>query len=181
MIELLVTVSIVALLVSFSVPSFRTAINNRQTHAVAETIENALRLAQSTATQQSRSTTLCLTNSTPSASLVAAAPNSNCVANGKYWFIQTNTLFTDENPAYLRGGTFGDIGPNVAITGPATLDFSALGRTSVATRQVYKFTNPYADFKSTATRYLGVTVEPGGQIRMCDSSRSMSNSADGCP
>jgi type IV fimbrial biogenesis protein FimT len=181
-IELLVTVSIVALLVTLSIPSFRTATNNRQTHAVAEMIQTGLRLAQATAVQQGRPTIFCLTNSAPDSSLISATdPNPNCADNGKNWFIQTKNLFNDDNPTYVQGGSFANITSNVTITGPGLVTFSTLGRLSGLTAtQTYKFSNSYSDFVSPTGRHLEVNVDVGGQIRMCDSARTASSAPDGC-
>lgn len=184
LIELLVTVTVVALLVTLSIPSFRTWTANQQTRAVAEVIQNALRLAQATAIHQSHTTTLCLTDSTPTAGLVTdkASTNGNCTNNGKNWFIQMDALFNGESGQFVQGGSFGNIGPNVVITSPATapVSFNSFGRTTAGATVTYQFTNPYGDFKSTTTRSLNITIDPGGQIRMCDSSRNIATSPDGC-
>jgi type IV fimbrial biogenesis protein FimT len=186
MIELLVTISVIALLVTLSIPSFRTWVNNQQTRAAAETIQNALRLAQSTSLHQSRSVTLCLTDATPSSSLVSAG-NTNCVTSGKNWFVQMRSLFTGEAPAgadqsalYVRGGTLGNVSSNVTITlhGAAGtgLTFNSLGRlTGEAGSVYYTFENDYGDHA------LAVTVDVGGQVRMCDLSHTSLNLPDACP
>jgi type IV fimbrial biogenesis protein FimT len=191
LIELLVAISVIALLVTLSVPSFRTWTANQQTRAVAETVQNALRLAQANAVHQGRLTTLCFTNSTPSSSLVTgttATGNANCTTNGKNWFIEMDRLFTSGSGVgttaeYVQGGTFGNISPNVTITTDAAnpVSFNSLGRTNVGATVTYEFTNPYGDFKDTATRALKLMIDTGGQIRLCDSARNITSSPDGCP
>jgi len=187
LVEVLTALAIVTLLTVLVVPSFRSWANNQQTRTVAESVANALRLAQASAVHQSRAVTFCLTNSTPSYSLVSAS-NSSCVANGKNWFAQLSKLFSDESingssAFYVQGGSFGDVAANVAISGPAYLTFNSLGRVTASSgsgssgpSRSYKFTNTYGD-----GRFLAVTIDIAGQIRLCDGSRSDTTSTDGCP
>lgn len=176
-VEIMVALAVVTLLSVLAVPSFRQWTNNQQTRTVGESLLSALQLAQATAVHQSRGVVFCLTNSTPGSSLVTT-DNSACAANGKNWFAQLTKLFSDETVSganyYVQGGSFGDIAPNVVITGPADITFNSMGR--IPTSESYKLTNAHGD-----GRFLAVIVDIGGQIRLCDGSRSNQTSPDGCP
>jgi len=183
LIELLVTITLLSVLMALAVPSMGTWIRNSKIRTVADTLQNGLRLAQTEALRRSRQTVFSLTADTNPADGLTAAENS---AN---WSVNFVPLLTGEadDPTFIEGGGLTRLAPDVQITGPATLCFNSLGRvvsnptpgTGVAcdaAAAAYDITIPNAD------RPLRVLVALGGQVRLCDPAKTLSNTnPDGCP
>ena len=184
LIELMVTITLLAILAMLAAPSFSTWIKNSQLRATAEALQNGLRLAQAEALRRNRQTVFSLTNSaSPEAGLTA-------VTNGRYWSINTVVLTgeTTDVAAFVQSGVLTNTG--VSITGPASICFSSLGRlianatpgidgADCAANAAVDYNLSLPD--ATDTRRLRVTVALGGQVRMCDRDKTLSASdPDGC-
>lgn len=74
MVELLITVAIVAVLASMAVPSFRTMLVKRSVDAAADTLVSDLRFARSEAVKRSSQVTVC-----------AASNGTSCTGTGALW------------------------------------------------------------------------------------------------
>ena len=183
LIELLVTITLLSILMALAVPSMGAWIRNSKIRTVADTLQNGLRLAQTEALRRSRQTVFSLTaDTTPADGLTA-------VANGANWSVNFVPLLTGEatDPTFIEGGGLTGLAPDVQITGPATLCFNSLGRVvdnptpgtgvaCIAAAAAYDITIPNAD------RPLRVLVALGGQVRLCDPAKTLSNThPDGCP
>lgn len=183
LIELMVTVSLLSILMALAFPAMSEWVRNSRIRTVADTLQNGLRLAQTEALRRSRQTVFSLTaDTTPANGLTA-------VANGANWSVNFVPLLTGEatDPTFIEGGGLTGLAPDVQITGPATLCFNSLGRivdnptpgTGVACNAAaaaYDITIPNAD------RPLRVLVALGGQVRLCDPAKTLSNThPDGCP
>ena len=195
LIELMVTITLIAVLMLLAIPAFGTWSADARLRSTAESLQNALRMAQLTAVARSRSTVFALTNATPAAN---AAP----VANGRNWYIEALPLDDeDEDKAtdsFIQGATVaGQYG--VTIAGPASLCFNSLGRqvTKTLTKPSTTCTAPtddntvttksdtlgtYTVSKAGASRKLLVRVYLGGRVRMCDAAKTLINNEnpDGC-
>lgn len=189
LIELMVTLSVAALLLLAVMPSFSYWIANAKVRSVAEEIQNGLRQAQAEAVRRNRQTVFALTNATPA---LAASP----AANGKNWYVQTVVLTgsAETSAEFVQGSNYGKQA-GVAVTGPAAVCFGSLGglvtlastatglstSCSAATTS-YTLVSANAVSGNNAYRTLKVLLTPGGQVRMCDPTRTLSSSApDGCP
>lgn len=185
LIELMVAITLLALLMALSFPSMSAWIRNNKIRTVSDSLQNGLRLAQTEALRRSRQVVFSLTDSTaPETSLTAAA-------NGSNWSINAVKLLSADGPAaFIEKGVLTSVGSGVQITGPAAICFNSIGRlvansatgvtggncATVSATQVYDITLPDAD------RPLRVLVALGGQVRMCDPARTLSASQpDGCP
>jgi type IV fimbrial biogenesis protein FimT len=191
LIELMVTLSVAALLLLAVVPSFSYWIANAKVRSVAEEIQNGLRQAQAEAIRRNRQTVFALTNAKPA---LAASP----VANGKNWYVQalvlTGSAESSGDTDFVQGSNYGTQA-GVAITGPALVCFGSLGAqltlTSTATglgtscssaSTSYTLVSSSAVSGNNSYRTLKVLLTPGGQVRMCDPTRTLSSSVpDGCP
>ena len=183
LIEMMVTVVLLAILMALAFPAMSEWVRNSRIRTVADALQNGLRLAQTEALRRSRQTVFSLTADTnPTDGLTA-------VANGANWSVNFVPLLTgEENDAtFIQGGGLTGLAPDVRITGPATLCFNSLGRvvdnpapgTGVAcnaSAAAYNITIPNAD------RPMRVLVALGGQVRLCDPAKTLSNThPDGCP
>jgi len=185
LIELVITLTIAALLLFLAESSFSGWIGNAKARSVAESLQNGLRLAQAEAVRRNRQVAFVLTNSSPAVNVAANA-------NGNNWYAQVLPIYSTEvvSVPYVQGGSFASIASGVTVVGSALICFNSLGRVVVnssasvtaafgascaATNAVYSITAPGAN------RTYQVQVNMGGQVRMCDASRALSPTApDGC-
>jgi type IV fimbrial biogenesis protein FimT len=204
MIEMVVTMSIFAILVALGVPSMTTWIRNNKVRTVADSLQTGLRLAQAESLRRSRQVVFAMTNSTtPNAILPLPA-----VAGGTSWAIWTVPSMTnaaDEQRTFIQSGVLSNASANVQVTSTnivtndvSTVCFNSMGRLvnnasanvtaitggdtcvqpSVGTPPVLKFkiTTPGAD------RPLQINLGLGGQVHMCDPAVVISDAhPEGCP
>jgi type IV fimbrial biogenesis protein FimT len=169
LIELMITLAIVAIILSLAAPSFGTWIKNTQVRTVAETLKNGIQFAQVEAARRSRQVTFSLTNSAPGLSVTA-------VATGTNWSVQTLPLMTGEVAEFIQGSYVDGAKSGIVIAGVATITFNSLGRLSgVPATATYNISKVGSD------RPLRVTVTTNGRVRMCDPSLTMSTTTPtGC-
>jgi len=194
LIELMVTITVLAILLLAALPALGTWISDSRIRSVAESLQNGLRLAQGSAMLHNRRSVFALTNATPA---LTAAP----AANGTRWYARLLPLDgSDESDdasadaeakTRFLGGSSYAAQSNVTITGPALLCFSPLGRqTSLADTATGLSAGCAAADKVAYTvkaagndnaRQLQVQVDFGGRVRMCDPAKTLSNeNPDGC-
>jgi type IV fimbrial biogenesis protein FimT len=189
LIELMVTIAIVALLMLAAVPSLGTWRADASIRNTAEDLLGAVRLAQSTAISSNRTTVLALTRAAPTWDAEPAD-------NGSNWYVRTLPLSGSDEEAgpddLLRATSVGTQN-GVTITGPALLCFNSQGRQATKTADDTGMgtacTAPTNDV-SEPTEYLLtrdngrsllVRVYLGGRVRLCDPAKTLSDSApDGC-
>lgn len=185
LIELVVTIALLAVLMGLAAPSFTTWTRNAQVRTVSDTLQNGARRAQTEALHRSRQVVFFLTNS--SACTTAATP----AANGTFWAIRTVPLNVAETAEMVQCGNLSDSAGGVTLTGPTAICFNSLGRQVANTNpgigstactlsstgiSIYNVSGVNAD------RSLRVLVSVGGQVRQCDPARTLSSTApDGCP
>jgi type IV fimbrial biogenesis protein FimT len=185
LIELMVTLTLASILMVVAIPAVFSWVADARVRTAGETLQNAVRVAQGEAIRRSRSAVLVLTNATPA---LNAAP----AANGQRWYVQTVQRASDGAAElaslYVRGGTE-PASKNVSVTGPSVVCFNAFGQlTSLTAAQTglgvacdTKLPKTYALSASGTTRNLNVQIGLGGQVRMCDPARTLSDTTpDGC-
>jgi type IV fimbrial biogenesis protein FimT len=188
LIELMVVVSIIALLMALAAPNMAQWSANSRLRTVAEEFQNGLRLAQAEAIRTNRQAAFVLTNTTPALTATPATNGSNWVAR-----LLVNPLLPDDSADdtyFLRSGTSAKQ-HGITVVGPAVLCFNSIGRpvanssnglganctapASIAAPTQYRFSSTQANIK------LGVEVSLGGEVRMCDGSLTLSSTAPtGC-
>jgi type IV fimbrial biogenesis protein FimT len=176
-IELVVTVALVAILLRLAVPSFTVWIRNAQMRSVAEALQNGIRTAQSEAVRRNRQMVFALTNDVPAVDATAGD-------NGRNWFIRTIPAVAGEAPEFVEGGSFGETSRDVAIAGTAEICFNSQGRLVSNTTgglACDAAATAYDVTQAGAERRLRVMVALGGQLRMCDPAKDIANAPDGCP
>lgn len=187
LIELMVTLVILAVLTTAAAPSLAQWAANAKLRGVAEDLQNGLRFAQSEAVRGNRQAVFVLTQATPS---LTAAP----AANGSRWYVRLLTLLTDETVSdathYLRGST-APRQANIDVEGPAVFCFNSIGRpvansatglgsncsapASASAPTTYKLSSALANQR----RWIEVSL--GGEVRLCDPDKTLSASQpDGC-
>ncbi len=193
LVELMISITLLAVLIALASPSFSQWIRNAQVRAVAETLQNGMRTAQAEALRRNRQVVFFLTDDEPG----LAAEGSE---NGRNWVIRwvpmpgdTVDATAPANEPFVQGGAVADF-DGVTITGQAAICFNALGRRVAATEADTGVTGaectldplePLAAFdveRDGTARALRITVALGGQVRLCDPARTVGASTpDGCP
>lgn len=185
LIELMVTLAVATLLMVAVIPAVTTWMADARVRAAGEALQNAARLAQGEALKRSRTSVLALTTAAP-------ALNATPAANAQHWFVQVVTRPSDSASEaaslYVRGGTEPS-SLNVTVAGPALLCFNAfgqqtaLGATATGLGVKCDTASPavYTLSGTGASRSMKVQVALGGQVRLCDASKTFSDSTpDGC-
>jgi type IV fimbrial biogenesis protein FimT len=188
LIEMLVTITLMALLMALAMPSMSAWVRNTKVRTVSNALQDGLRQSQAEALRRSRQVVFSLTNSSaPQTSLTA-------VANGSNWSINTVPSMTaGETSTFIEAGVLSAVGSGVQIAGPAAICFNSIGRlvanassgVTGATCTLPTTTPPVQSYNITLTgadRPLRVLVALGGQVRMCDPAKTLSGTnPDGCP
>ncbi len=186
MIELLITVVLIALLLSMAVPAFSGWVANARVRSVADALQNGLRLAQAESVKRERQTALVLTNATPALDVTASASATR-------WYIEvlpSISAFKDQTPVFVEAGSFRETAAGVTIAGNnAVICFNSIGQlttraTTSGIGSVCTAPTTLATYDVSATgsnRPLRVQVSLGGQVRLCDPSKTLSSTnPDGC-
>lgn len=189
LVELAVVLLMIGILVSLALPPITEWIAVSRLRAVAETLQHAARLAQAESLRRSRSAALVLTSA--SNPTIGATPADN----GSRWWVQSLMRSGEDAAAQrmLQNGTE-PVSLNVTVSGPAALCFNALGQQATLTSEAnglgvacttpsattnyitnYTFTHP------RTTRSMRLQIGLGGEIRMCNPDKVLSDEApDGC-
>ena len=185
--ELMVTVAIVAILMSLAAPSFSTWIQNSRIRTTAESIQNGLQLARVEALKRNAAVEFVLT------SLAAAGTDAD-------WVVRCVVAADDSDGDGVADCPGVSVSPAPAVSpdaisqrpsaegsrgiavaaGASTFIFSGTGRVTPAPVVVIAIdiSNPSGGNCVAASgpmRCLRVTVSPGGQVRMCDPSIPLSS------
>lgn len=185
LVELVVTIALLAVLLGLAAPSFTTWTRNTQVRTVSDSLQNGARRAQTEALRRSRQVVFFLTNTATCTTSTAPA------TNGAFWAIRTVPMTAGESAEVVQCGNLSDRAAGVDISGPTAICFNSLGRqvanatpgigTTTCTLaasgvSVYNISGVRAD------RALRVLVTLGGQVRQCDPARALSSTdPDGCP
>jgi type IV fimbrial biogenesis protein FimT len=187
LLEMMVAITIFAVLIAVTVPTMRSWMANAKVRSVADALQNGLRSAQAESLRRSRQVVFALTTSTTPQNGFTAS------ATGTYWAVAYVPAMTDgsdlpnANATFIQGGVLGAASYALQINGgPAEICFNSVGRlvanaaTGVAggTCTVPGGTPPRWSYDITMTgadHPLRVQVGLGGQVHMCDPSQTLSN------
>lgn len=190
LIELMAVIVLVAVLFGLAVPAFGEWVRNARVRAAADSLQNAVRKAQTESLRRHRPVILFRTNAQP------PVVGSTAVLTGRNWSIQTIPRFDDPAAELIEYGTLIEPQSGIDVSGPLALCFNSNGRlitnaspsgpmgtgvpngTCNSIDSQYVFTMP--GVASNAYRSLQLRVSLGGQVRMCDPTRSIATSPDGC-
>lgn len=185
LLELLVAITVMAVMMALAVPSFTTWIRNARIRAVTDALQSGLRLSQAEAQRRSHTVAFFLTNSKN------CAMADTAIVGGNYWQVRTvpNALLTGDTAEIVQCGVLTDVSSTVRLTSAtAVLCFGGDGRQTTATNPaaigldctaaaaLYDVT---ASTSRTEDRPLRVTVSLAGGIRLCDPGKSAST-PEGC-
>ncbi|QWT20690.1 GspH/FimT family pseudopilin [Bacillus sp. NP157] len=170
LIELMVTITILFILVTFGIPSFRDFLNNSRIRSAAESIQNGLREARNEAAQRGTNVRFELTSGTGASWQVCQlkTTETTCATPTNIFDKRdaTETNITVSASTASAKQASGQLG--TALTGgvPAGVTYTALGRPSSFNANSIARVDVYGT--TTAGRRQVVLVSAGGMTRMCD-------------
>jgi type IV fimbrial biogenesis protein FimT len=182
-IEVMVAITLMAILISLGAPSFFTGMQNRQIRTAAESIQNGLQLARTEALRRNRNVKFTMQLATqpyswrvgcdPEDASVDATGNVRCPATIQTWQAAEGAAKAQVAPAQIVAAT-GAVAATPVFTGD--LKFTPLGRTTTDTLPggnlaEFQVTNPGGGTCVSGggeMRCLSVRVTAAGQVRMCD-------------
>jgi type IV fimbrial biogenesis protein FimT len=189
LIELLVAVSVIAILMAVAVPNFTTWIRNAQVRTLADVLQSSIRLAQTEAQRRNQSVVLFRTAD------ASCSETATANATGMHWQLRSvpNPLMTDatDAAANIQCGSFGEAGSQAAFSEAVTaLCFSSDGRQTTrvnpagigvnCTAGAARYTVATAQTPAPPdSRRLRIDVSLAGSVRMCDPDK-VSTAPDGC-
>lgn len=179
LIEVMVAITLAAILLALGMPSFFTGMQNRQIRTAADAIQNGLQMARTEALRRNR--TIRFAVGANNGWTVTCDPADPTLENGVP--ICPGLLMTREGS---EGSANAEVESKQMLTGTTTeasspvfsgsLKFTPLGRVTADTLPggsvaVFTVTNPRGgtcQADSGDMRCLRIVVTTGGQVRMCD-------------
>ena len=192
LVELMVGVTITALLLVMAVPSVGSAIQNRQLRSAADGIQTGLSTARTEALRRNRNVKFTLTPGTSSYTVGCETPDLTTDATTGEVLCPDSIQVRDqqENSSRALVATSQQLGAGGAASSTTftnTLSFTPLGRTTSATLPagnvaVFDITSPTGTCAASGgdMRCLRVVVSAAGQIRMCDPAATSSTDPRKC-
>lgn len=168
LIELMIAITILGVLLVLGLPEAFTWMQNSRIRTAAQSISSGLQLARAEAVRRNAQVEFVPTNDSPvAASMATLVPNNS----GSNWVVR---VYQAPNPYtaadFIQGGA--EASPNVTISvGVPNVVYSTLGRVALNPTTVI-VANPKggACIPAGPMRCLFVTIQAGGQIRVCDPS-----------
>lgn len=186
LVELAVTLALMAFLMKLAAPAFTTWTRNAQVRATSEGVQGVLRQAQAEAASRSRQVVVFRT--TPGACDNATASS----ASGLVLAVRTVAMVAGDAVDTVLCSRVADSALGLTLSGPRALCFSSTGR--LAANAAPGVSGAMCDAPAVgvdvafdlaangADRPLRVLVSPSGMVRACDPARSLANGQpDGCP
>jgi type IV fimbrial biogenesis protein FimT len=181
LIEVMVTVSLMALLVFMAAPTLSTFMENSKVRGVAEGFFAAAQVARAEAIRRNQEVELVMTTDDPTAANVDTTSLSATAGN---WIVRSNDGGASPTYTFIEGKSVREgsgrsdgastVGVNAQVAGAAqpSVVFRSAGSTSLGAQWQVNFTSSTAACVSATTpgpiRCLRVVVTPSGQVKSCD-------------
>lgn len=178
LVELMVTISVLALILFAVMPSIGTWLDNTRIRNAADSLQNGLQLARSEAVQRNQNVSFWLVSLNDPAVL---SDDCTLSSSSGSWVVSVNSPIghcadapsTTSSPMLVTGRPVGD-GGRVAVsalqsdgaTAGTTVTFNGFGRI-VNTDAIGQIDVTGAN-TGVNYRYLRIAVTPAGLVRMCD-------------
>lgn len=164
LIELMITIAILAIVLSAAFPSYRTFVANAQIRSTAESIRNGLQLARAEAIKRNAKVKFTIASA----------------ANDSSWTVGCVTVVGDldgdgvaDCPATIQAktakeGSASTISLFKTPTASTTLSFTNLGTTDSAAAQLTRIDIDNTSIPASVSANLSVSIQTGGNARLCD-------------
>lgn len=177
LIELMIGITIVALLLFLGIPSLFEWLANSQIRTAAETTQAGLQLARAEAIQRNTSVRFQFTSTLTSACALSTSGTNWVVSlddpTGKCDIAPSPT--TDPRIVQVKAASEGASNVVVAATGNSAITFNGMGRTTAGIAHITQidFSNPSGGACQHAgtpgpMRCLRILITSAGRVKMCD-------------
>jgi type IV fimbrial biogenesis protein FimT len=169
MLELVVAMTIMALLLAAAVPSYSGFVASTKVRNAAEAFYNAAQRARAEAVRRNVPVELVLTNDTPAAANIQSLTPS---ATGRNWVVRVpDATAADQLVDSKIGAESGGDVVTVNAGGTDRIRFNGVGETTSAAAVTVAFThrtlNPSCNL-THPVRCVSVRISVGGQARLCE-------------
>lgn len=191
LVEIVVTIAVLAMLFFATMPSIGTWIDNTRIRGVADSLQNGLQIARGEAVRRNQSISFWLVAVDNPSTL-----SNDCTLSGSSgsWVVSVNSPLSHcadppsiiSSPMIVTGRAVGDSGGRVSVsavqsdgTAATSVTFNGFGRIAN--------TDPIQKIDVTGTgsdvnyRNLRIAITSAGQVRMCDPGVSDANDPRKCP
>lgn len=153
LIELMIGISIMAILLAAGLPSFQTWIQNTQIRTSTESVQNGLQLARAEAVRRNEQISFIL-------------------GTGTSWTVQTVSAGTVPAGTVLQSGLSSEgsvnVTPTVTPTGATTATFDPLGRLTNPSTAPTQIEMKIPSMPTNVGRPLRIVISSYGLVRTCD-------------
>lgn len=165
LIELMISITLIALLLALGLPSFTQWLQNAQIRTAADSTLAGLQLARAEAVRRNVLVEFIFTSTSPVAGNTGAAVAST---TGPNWMVRLFQAGGGNTSAdFVRGRANTEGTPNATFTASqASIVFNSLGR--VTPTPAASITVNVTNSVGGANRPLRIVITPAGQVRMCD-------------
>lgn len=182
LIELMIGLSILALLVLLALPNYSKWIQSAQIRSAAESIQIGLQLARAEAVRRNVNVQFLLTDNDPIVANVTSVVPS---MNGPNWMIRVHQPSGDyTNADFIQGRAKAEGSINATVNANrSSIVFLPHGRVTPGVDSDVMVENPVGGTCVTAggeMRCLQVLINAGGRVRMCDPALSLDINLQGC-
>lgn len=181
LLELMVVVTILAIMVGLAVPNYRTWMMNTRIRGSAESIQNGLRTARNEAAQRGTNVRFELT-STDATWVVCELPaGKTACADGTT--IDQHAVTDGVGVTVTGSKAKADLTTYTALTGglPGGITFGPLGRPLPSDYGTTALLRIDASVPTNAdARWLATTISAGGSVQMCDVRLPKITAPNGC-
>ncbi|HVI55285.1 MAG TPA: GspH/FimT family pseudopilin [Luteibacter sp.] len=181
LLELMVVVTIVAILVGLAVPNYRTWVLNTRIRGAAESIQNGLRTARNEAAQRGKNVRFELTSTDATWQVCELPVGKTACVDGTV--IDQHGVADSAGIVITASKATADLTTYAALTGglPGGITFGPLARPLVPDYGTTALLRIDASFPSnTDTRWLATTISAGGSVQMCDVRLPKTTAPNGC-
>jgi type IV fimbrial biogenesis protein FimT len=171
-VELLVGITIVAILAGLGAPAMGTYLQNSKLASAAASYFSGVQTARAEAIRRNVKTEFILTDTPVSAS--DPANNATLFANGKNWIVRAASgagYMLIEAKAGAEGAAGAASGAIQVAGSASSIPFNGFGATADGAAYTINISNPAAG-ACGVVRCRRITVSPGGQVASCDPAAS---------
>ncbi|MET4676700.1 type IV fimbrial biogenesis protein FimT [Luteibacter sp. PvP120] len=183
LVELLITITIVAILVALAVPNYRVWTANTRVRGAAESIQNGIRLARNEATQRGVNVRFELTSTDTTWQVCQLAVTATaCDPSVPASIIEVHAAGETAGVIVSTDKTVAALTNFSPVTGspPGGITFTPLARPLSSDFGSNALIRIDTSSSAAGTRRLATTISAGGSIQMCDAGLSRSTAANGC-
>lgn len=153
LVEILIGITIVAMLMAVGLPSYRAWIQNTQIRGAAESVLNGMQLARSEAVRQNLNVQLVLGTQS---SWTISVPSTATQIQARDYSAGSKNVTVTKTPNAATTVTFNSLG-RVTTNADASATFTQLD-----------FDVPTTILAAAESRNLRIVIASGGNVRMCD-------------